>query len=152
MEEWNETYVSPEVSELLAKHGFDWVCTAYYDGADESIYQHAPCKNSDLMFGLTLPTHQMAIAWFRKKYGLIILPNYAFPTDIESFPSNPKWSYRIVSAKDTSIYSYSKNFDEPEAAIEDAFYTCFLWIEAIEKSENEKKTETVFEEPVSNNG
>ena len=76
-----EAYVSFEVAKLLKEKGFDESCVCKYiktpHGIKTSMDTNSP-TNSDLKLlyenceFCSAPTHQMVMAWLRKKYGVFI--------------------------------------------------------------------------------
>ena len=72
-----EDYVSFEVAKLLKEKGFDEYC-GYYDLKceyyDYRTYNH---KGDDY---ISAPTHQMAMKWLRKIYGIDIVIDISDPS------------------------------------------------------------------------
>lgn len=77
-----EAYCSFEVAKLLKEKGFDEPCECFYDteNNDVSIVNGwMDISNSELeereIVCYSAPTHQMAMAWLREKYGIFIAIN-----------------------------------------------------------------------------
>lgn len=73
MKEIKEDYVSFEVAKLLNEKGFDISCLSTYDINNGKQYFHT----SYIMCAtrINAPTHQVAMAWLREKYGIFIAIN-----------------------------------------------------------------------------
>lgn len=131
-----EDYVSYDLAKQLREKGFNEKCHASFNVNHEEymVLPHGIRNTGDIYHDhlpkswVSLPTYQMVIKWLRKKHDLIILMNYAFSDDVEDFHSTPKWEYRIV-ATSSEMISYSKMYDEPETAIEDAIKCALLLID-----------------------
>lgn len=71
-----EAYCSFEVSKLLKEKGFDEPCCGRYSIRSKEFHLDCTkmCNNGGL-FECAAPTHQMAMAWLREKYGIFIAIN-----------------------------------------------------------------------------
>lgn len=92
-----EAYCSYEVAKLLKEKGFDEPCRTYWtyndkdeDGKEEWYFRdligRSFLHNSELDIDeINAPTHQMALAWLRENYNLLIYADISFD----------KWEGRI---------------------------------------------------------
>ena len=71
-----EAYCSFEVSKLLKEKGFDEPCCGRYSIRSKEFHLDCTkmCNNGGL-FECAAPTHQMAMAYLREKYGIFIAIN-----------------------------------------------------------------------------
>lgn len=76
-----EAYVSFDVAKLLKEKGFNEYCSAFYTH-DKELNKGKTLTNAAIDDGITYcdvsaPTHQMAMAWLREEYNIIldICPN-----------------------------------------------------------------------------
>lgn len=85
-----EDYVSFELAKLLKEKGFDEPCHCFYEYRkrlynDMDKYFPDGMKNSDHdkegNKGISAPTHQMAMAWLRAKYIIIVVQPEYFNVD-----------------------------------------------------------------------
>lgn len=71
-----EAFVSFEVAKLLKEKGFDEPCCGRYSIRSKEFHLDCTkmCNNGGL-FECAAPTHQMAMAYLREKYGIFIAIN-----------------------------------------------------------------------------
>ena len=71
-----EAYCSFEVSNILKEKGFNTPCSGRYSVRSKEFHLDCTkmCNNGGL-FECAAPTHQMAMAWLREKYGIFIAIN-----------------------------------------------------------------------------
>ena len=102
-----EAYCSYEVSKLLKEKGFDEPCCGRYSIRSKEFHLDCTkmCNNGGL-FECAAPTHQMAMAWLREKYGFHI---YTF------YENEFHWHYVIDSLTKKWRYSVSENKSNDEA-------------------------------------
>ena len=73
-----EDFCSYEVAKLLKEKGFDIECnTAYYNGSLIDYTMYGFCIDGEFIFA---PTHQMAMKWLRKIYGIDIVIEISDPS------------------------------------------------------------------------
>lgn len=74
-----EAYCSFEVAELLKEKGFDELCKYLYKNNGERYTLASTCYQNVCDDGECLcPTHQMALAWLRENYDLLIYADISF--------------------------------------------------------------------------
>ena len=73
-----EDYCSFEIAKLLKEKGFNIECnTAYYNGSLIDYTMYGFCEALEFIFA---PTHQMAVKWLRKIYGIDIVIEVSDPS------------------------------------------------------------------------
>ena len=108
-----EAYCSYEVSKLLKEKGFNEKChSSYWGNSDNVDYTDIPLNYNDNNSSCSRPTHQMAMAWLRKK-------GY----HIYTFNLDPFWIYEIQSLTKDWTFSFG-GFENHDAAIEAAIKYC----------------------------
>lgn len=102
-----EAYCSFEVSKLLKEKGFDEPCCGRYSIRSKEFHLDCTkmCNNGGL-FECAAPTHQMAMAYLREKYGFHI---YTF------YENEFHWHYVIDSLTKKWRYSVSEHKSNDEA-------------------------------------
>lgn len=73
-----ESYCSFEVSKMLKEKGFDWDCITYYVDSEPNNVKYSMLFENNTTWEercYSAPTHQMAMAWLREKYGIFIAIN-----------------------------------------------------------------------------
>ena len=115
-----ESYCSYEISKLLKKKGFNEPCRSYFiDNVDYIDSSYSTEELTDLNMGvweILRPTHQMAMAWLRKK-GIYITIIYG------DYPANKKvfWTPQIDSLEGFDLpNSFYQDYDAYEDAVEAA--------------------------------
>ena len=104
-----ESYCSFEVSKLLKEKGFDWDCITYYVDSEPNDVKYSMLFENNTTWEercYSAPTHQMAMAYLREKYGFHI---YTFYED------EFHWHYVIDSLTKKWRYSVSENKSNDEA-------------------------------------
>lgn len=123
----HEAYVSFEVAKLLKEKGFDIPCRYTYHGDIKSApFFHRKVKNfnGEEYSGKTTewfscPTHQMAMAWLRKKYNIYISIQPDFPSD-KDYKMCWCWSASILYENSISTKGYQCYIETYEEAVESA--------------------------------
>ena len=75
-----EDYVSFEVAKLLKEKGFNEPTWTRYEDNDEVIFGDKYNWNNSPMGQISAPTHQMAMKWLRKIYGIDIVIEISDPS------------------------------------------------------------------------
>ena len=112
-----EDFVSFETAKLLKEKGFDEECRAFYVKSKECGIELFPVGrshnyNDDVYPCISAPTHQMAMAWLRKK-GIIITIDYN--NDVELEDEEDKRYGFCVYAKPHDIIDYNTYLTYEEA-------------------------------------
>lgn len=68
-----EAYVTIDTAKLLKEKGFGWECNRYYDGEDYFVTAVPDNWNDDTEM-VSMPTHQMTLAWLREIKNIVIVP------------------------------------------------------------------------------
>ena len=105
-----EDYVSFEVAKLLKEKGFDESCRAVYEEEVLRINTLCDYHNSELSSYVSAPTHQMACAWIREKYGFHIFADYDIKFNL--------WKRNIREIKTGVVWSIG-GFSSPEETVEE---------------------------------
>ncbi len=108
-----ETYCSFEVAKLLKEKGFEGDCIAAYNGNGKLFIDEEIDDNDNIPYWSDAPTHQMAMAWLRKK-GLHINILY------KNLP-NSNFLYYWSIAEHEDIKSSERTYEE---AVEAALKYC----------------------------
>ena len=66
-----EAYVTIETAKLLKEHGFEWECNRYYYDGEYYFATISDNWNDDTGL-VSIPTHQMALAWLREEHHIFI--------------------------------------------------------------------------------
>lgn len=69
-----EAYCSYELSKLLKEKGFDGKCYYFHDGEDYLVENTSPENWNEDSYTMSIPTHQMAMAWLREKHHIYAEP------------------------------------------------------------------------------
>ena len=106
-----EDYCSFEVAKLLKEKGFNIECnTAYYNGSLIDYTMYGFCIDGEFIFA---PTHQMAMKWLRKIYGIDIVIEVSDPS------AKDRKYYCVIWNKNNDSYILDL-FDSYEEAVEAA--------------------------------
>jgi hypothetical protein len=125
-----EDYVSFETAKLLKKKGFDWECACIsHPQCGMSLLGHMInntglqlTREADLCIDkenlLTIPTLQMTVKWFLKKYNIFICVLFLEESD--------GYGYTIenIVKKKYVVTSKNSSYKEPEEACEAAIRYC----------------------------
>ena len=108
-----EDYCSPEVTKLLDKKGFREYCEAVYFILENGDYSWAkidiPIRDCGICkpTAILCPTHQMAMKWLRKEYGLHI--------SVAPYLNNEgevTWVWEIINIETATIIADSLDDDD----------------------------------------
>ena len=123
-----EAYVTIDTAKLLKEKGFGWRCNRYYDGEDYFVTA-APANWNDDTETVSIPTHQMALAWLREKgfhINVSISYDYSVDADENVVDKWTFWLFKILSSfSGNLIYTEEVNeYDSYEEAVEAALKYC----------------------------
>lgn len=113
-----EAYVTIETAKLLKEHGFEWECNRYYYDGEYYFVTISDNWNDDTGL-VSIPTHQMALAWLREVHNKHCDIGY----DVDS-----NWFFQIIDLKETvechyteaKCYHVETEFNTYEEAVEAA--------------------------------
>ena len=120
-----EDYVSYDVAKLLKEKGFDWDCEYYYKPNGEIVrtfhIKGSHRINSSVLYEhqCLAPTHQMAMKWLRKIYGLHISVIPYLKEEGEVI-GEVVWVWKIISIVTAAVIadSLGDDFNSCEEAVE----------------------------------
>jgi hypothetical protein len=111
-----EDYCSFEVAKLLKEKGFNEPIRCWYDNTKDFHESGVKMRNSDCINPTIMcPTHQMAIAYLRKK-GIAIIPIISSILDNEKF----LWNVNIIIAKTGETCSQGWVYESYESIVDNA--------------------------------
>jgi len=126
-----EDYVSFETAKLLKEKGFKGhsIITTYDKNAADAYIKelkekHLTYSSDDPKlkeFYYTMPTHQMAMKWLRKKHNLCIV-SLPLVTDDDG-EGGCLWKYTILM-KLKVLFDSGNLYESPEIALDDAIKYC----------------------------